>query len=192
VRFASAREITVLYSTPSTTTAWRARRRNPAKARPAPASNPPRARFWLIAGAGVFEHPRASEVGSLPGSAALRRPRRRDAMNSSDPPATPEVRYAFALRPEHLYKLGGLLFLLGLAYRFFDTLSRTLLLVSRLPGRAPRPAAGHPGLDHGPGAPGGARDPCGRGPDRAGGGERSMFGVGATVCSEMEQSMQHR
>lgn len=33
------------------------------------------------------------------------------------------------LRPEHLYKFAGLLFLFALAYRFFDTLSRTLLMV---------------------------------------------------------------
>lgn len=33
------------------------------------------------------------------------------------------------LRPGHLYKFGGLLFLLALAYRFFDTLSRVFLLV---------------------------------------------------------------
>lgn len=33
------------------------------------------------------------------------------------------------LRPEHLYKSVALLFLLGLAYRFFDPLSRVLLLV---------------------------------------------------------------
>lgn len=34
-----------------------------------------------------------------------------------------------AVRPEHLYKSVALLFLLGLAYRFFDPLSRVLLLV---------------------------------------------------------------
>ena len=32
------------------------------------------------------------------------------------------------LRPEHLYKFAGLLFLFALGYRFFDTLSRTFLL----------------------------------------------------------------
>jgi predicted PurR-regulated permease PerM len=37
-------------------------------------------------------------------------------------------RAAAALRPEHLYKFAGLLFLFALGYRFFDTLSGTFLL----------------------------------------------------------------
>jgi predicted PurR-regulated permease PerM len=43
---------------------------------------------------------------------------------ASSPAALPGL-----LRPEHLYKFGGLLFLLALSYRFFDTLSRVFLLV---------------------------------------------------------------
>ncbi|CAN5120644.1 AI-2E family transporter [soil metagenome] len=37
-------------------------------------------------------------------------------------------RRSAALLPEHLYKFAGMLFLFALAYRFFDTLSRTFLL----------------------------------------------------------------
>ena len=42
-------------------------------------------------------------------------------------PAAPHL--SGALRAEHLYKFAGLLFLLALAYRFFDTLSRVFLMV---------------------------------------------------------------
>lgn len=51
-----------------------------------------------------------------------------------EPPATDTRAYPPAalrspLRPGHLYKFGGLLFLLALSYRFFDVLSRVFLLV---------------------------------------------------------------
>jgi len=43
--------------------------------------------------------------------------------NVSSPSSRPSI------RPEHLYKLAGLLFLLALAFRYFDTLSRLLLVI---------------------------------------------------------------
>lgn len=42
--------------------------------------------------------------------------------------APPAPRGAIFLRPEHLYKAAGLLLLLALAYRFFDTLTQVLLI----------------------------------------------------------------
>jgi predicted PurR-regulated permease PerM len=48
----------------------------------------------------------------------------RPAASASSPATLPGP-----LRPEHLYKFGALLFMLALAYRFFDVLSRVFLLV---------------------------------------------------------------
>lgn len=47
----------------------------------------------------------------------------------ADAVAAPRHTLAERLRPEHLYRAAGLLFLLALAYRFFDEVARTLLLI---------------------------------------------------------------
>ena len=73
-------------------------------------------------------------AGPGPGLAASR-PQPGNPMTSPDDASPALSSSRGALRPGHLYKFGGLLFLLALAYRFFDTLSRVFLLVYEI-GRA--------------------------------------------------------
>lgn len=50
-------------------------------------------------------------------------------MPSTDSPSSSTDSQPLALQPAHLYKFAGLLFLLAVTYRFFDSISRVLLIV---------------------------------------------------------------